>query len=122
MTTDPRSRWSTLDESNRVLPYRRSAWGGTTQFGEVADTAPDVFAQTASQAKVMMVDDEELTTEVLKAFLEEAGYSRFVSTCDSRQAMELLYNERPDVLLLDLSMPHIGGFEILAWMQADRIL
>ncbi len=126
MSTDPsgepRSRWSTLDDGNRGLPYRRSAWGGTTQFGDAPDTLPDASLQAASQAKVMMVDDEELTIEVLKAFLEEAGYSRFVSTCDSREAMELLYNERPDVLLLDLSMPHIGGFEILAWMQADRIL
>ena len=103
-----------------MLPYRRSAWGGTTQFGDVPDSPPEPSAQ--AQSKVMIVDDEELTIEVLKAFLEEAGYSQFISTSDSRQAMELLYNERPDVLLLDLSMPHIGGFEILAWMQADRIL
>ena len=72
--------------------------------------------------KVMIVDDEPINIEVLQDFLQEAGYGRFVSTSDSTTAMAMLFDERPDVLLLDLMMPEVGGFDILKSVQADRIL
>ena len=72
--------------------------------------------------KVMIVDDEPINIEVLQEFLEEAGYGRFVSTSTSTEAMDMLYQERPDVLLLDLMMPLVGGFDILKTMQSDRVL
>ena len=72
--------------------------------------------------KVMIVDDEPINIEVLQDFLQEAGYGRFVSTSDSTTAMAMLFDERPDVLLLDLMMPVVGGFDILKSVQADRIL
>ena len=72
--------------------------------------------------KVMIVDDEPINIEVLQDFLQEAGYGRFVSTDKSETALALLVDERPDVLLLDLMMPLVGGFDILRNMKADRIL
>ena len=65
-------------------------------------------------AKVMMVDDESITTRLLKVFLEDVGYKRFVTTNRSPEAMEMLLEERPDVLLLDLQMPVVDGFQILS--------
>ena len=73
-------------------------------------------------AKVMMVDDEPLMTELIQACLEEEGYANFVVTNDSRQAMDLLRREDPGLLLLDLMMPHVSGFELLAAIRADRKL
>ena len=119
-SADTSHPWSVLEDSTDVPTYRRSKWGGSTQFGDLDDSEPPPDAP--SRAKVMMVDDEPLTLEVLQAFLEEAGYTQFVALTDSTRAMEVLFNERPDVLLLDLSMPRVGGFEILQWMRADRIL
>lgn len=74
------------------------------------------------EATVMMVDDEPITIEVLAEFLDEAGYKNFVSTSDPREAMDLLAKERPDVLLLDLMMPYVSGFDILNAMRADEKL
>jgi EAL domain-containing protein (putative c-di-GMP-specific phosphodiesterase class I)/response regulator of citrate/malate metabolism len=73
-------------------------------------------------AKVMMVDDEPLMTELIQAHLEEAGYANFVATNDPREALELLRRERPGVLLLDLMMPQLSGFDVLAALRADRAL
>lgn len=70
-------------------------------------------------AKIMMVDDEEINMDVLCVHLEAEGYSRFVSISDSRVAMETLRREEPDVLLLDLVMPTVSGFDILAEMRRD---
>ena len=73
-------------------------------------------------ATIMMVDDEPTTIEVLETYLEGEGYSNFVTTTDSRQTLDLLAAEKPDVLLLNLVMPHVGGFEILGAMRKDEAL
>jgi diguanylate cyclase (GGDEF)-like protein len=78
--------------------------------------------QSLRDALVMMVDDEPLNIEVTQVHLEEAGYTRFVSTDDPLQALELIAARRPDVLLLDLMMPGMSGFEILERMAATNVL
>src|SRR5581483_847536 len=65
-------------------------------------------------ALVMMVDDEPINIEVTQIHLEEAGYTRFISTSEPREALDLIRMHRPDVLLLDLMMPGMSGFDILA--------
>ena len=76
----------------------------------------------AVDSVIMMVDDEILNIEMTQAFLEDAGYSRFVSTSDSEGAIELMRREKPHVLLLDLSMPKVGGIQILAALREDKEL
>ena len=79
-------------------------------------------ARSRQGAVIMMVDDEPTTIEVLEAFLEGEGYENFVTTTDSREALPLLESERPDVLLLDLIMPNLGGLEILSLIRNDQAL
>lgn len=71
-------------------------------------------------ATIMMVDDEPITTEVIQAFLEDDGYHDFVTTDRSVEALELIERHRPDVLLLDLMMPDVSGFDILEGLRASR--
>ena len=84
-------------------------------------TAPNVV-RTFSDALVMMVDDEPLTIDVTRVHLLDAGYSRFTSTNDPLQAIEMIERTRPDVLLLDLMMPGMSGLEILARMEEEGLL
>lgn len=73
-------------------------------------------------ALVMMVDDDPLVIEVTQAFLEKAGYRRFVSTSDASAAVAMLLRELPDVVLLDLNMPRVSGFDVLAKMRSDPVM
>jgi diguanylate cyclase len=73
-------------------------------------------------AIVMMIDDEPLNVEVTQIHLEEAGYNRFVSTCRPLEALAMMRDAKPDVLLLDLMMPELSGFEILEQMECENIL
>ncbi|HSG91993.1 MAG TPA: EAL domain-containing protein [Pseudomonadales bacterium] len=61
----------------------------------------------------MMVDDEPILMEVIQSLLEERGYRRFVTCNCSRNALAMIAERAPDVLLLDLVMPEVSGFEIL---------
>ncbi|RZL11403.1 MAG: EAL domain-containing response regulator [Rubrivivax sp.] len=77
---------------------------------------------TWNDALVMMIDDESLMTDVIQTHLEDAGYSRFVACHEPRQAIDLVREHHPDVLLLDLMMPEVSGFDILTAVRADPAL
>jgi len=71
---------------------------------------------------VMLVDDEPVTLEVIQTYLEEAGYKNFIATSRPVEAVDLLRERRPDILLLDLMMPEVSGFDILAQVRAEESL
>jgi len=76
----------------------------------------------AGDALVMMVDDEELVIDLIQAYLDSAGYKRFISTTDPRNALELMLRERPQVVLLDINMPGMSGLQIMQAMRANPSL
>lgn len=78
--------------------------------------------QTLKNARIMIVDDEPIMLDVLQVFLEDAGYSHFLTTEDSTQALDMLLKQRPDVLLMDLIMPGKSGFELLAEIRSEPLL
>ncbi len=78
--------------------------------------------EPAAEPIIMMIDDEPLNLEVLQTFLEEAGYREFVPVTAPLEALGLIADRRPDVVLLDLVMPEMSGFEILERLRADDTL
>ena len=66
-----------------------------------------------TEAKILIVDDEEPNIRLLGRMLSKAGYNDIVSTVDSRQALALFTEFQPDLVLLDLNMPNPNGFEVL---------
>jgi diguanylate cyclase (GGDEF)-like protein len=84
--------------------------------------ARDSASLLINDAKIMMVDDEPLNMDVLEIHLGAEGYNKFVAVSDSTKAMERLREELPDVLLLDLVMPEVTGFDILRYIRDDEKL
>ena len=60
--------------------------------------------------KVLIADDEQSLCESLRLLFEGDGFT-VVTACDGRQAVELFCRERPDLVVLDVSMPKLDGFE-----------
>jgi len=60
-----------------------------------------------------MVDDESSNIIVLESALKQANYSCITSTTDSRKAASLYQELKPDLVLLDLRMPHLDGFQVI---------
>lgn len=71
-------------------------------------------------AKIMIVDDEPGNIHVLERMLKKAGYERLRSTSDSRNALEIYNNFSPDLILLDIKMPHVDGFEVMEQLKAHE--
>jgi len=65
------------------------------------------------QAKILIVDDLPANVRLLEVILSKAGFSNVVSTNDPREAVRVHSEWKPDLLLLDLNMPHMDGFEVM---------
>src|SRR5689334_22671647 len=66
------------------------------------------------KSKIMIVDDDRIEVRIAHRALNHEGFLNFVTTTESRDALALVNVEHPDVLLLDIMMPHLSGLEILA--------
>lgn len=68
-------------------------------------------------AKVLIVDDEEVDIRLIERMLRGAGYVSITSTTDSREVCELHRKNRYDLILLDLQMPEIDGFQLMETLK-----
>jgi two-component system cell cycle response regulator len=72
-------------------------------------------------ARILIVDDHEDNIELLRARLEARGYS-IDTAMDGEQALARVANTAPDLILLDVMMPRIDGFEVVRRLKADKTL
>ena len=69
-------------------------------------------------AKVLLVDDEPANVKLLERTLRSFGYRDLVSTTDPRTVAGLFDAQDFDLVILDLNMPHMDGFEVMRQLQA----
>jgi adenylate cyclase len=69
-------------------------------------------------AKVLIVDDQEANVRLLERMLAGAGYTSIASTIDPLQVCELHRNNSYDLILLDLQMPGMDGFQVMEGLKA----
>ena len=70
-----------------------------------------------SRMRILIVDDEPANVALLQYMLTAAGYETLRSTHDPRQVVPLYEEFQPDLILLDLMMPHLSGFEVMAQLE-----
>ena len=70
-------------------------------------------------ARILLVDDSPDLVFLMEKILAEEGYSEVVSTTDPRQAADLFMALSPDIVLLDLHMPGMNGFDVMAQIKAE---
>ncbi|MGE5374929.1 MAG: PP2C family protein-serine/threonine phosphatase [Bacteroidota bacterium] len=68
--------------------------------------------------KILIVDDEPFNVDYLEQELDDLGY-KTVSACNGQEALEKVQAESPDLLLLDIMMPVMDGFEVLSRLKAN---
>ena len=71
--------------------------------------------------KILLVEDEELMIDLLQRKLTKEGYEISVAK-NGEEGLEAMKKVRPDLVLLDIIMPKMGGFEVMEEMQRDKTL
>jgi PAS domain S-box-containing protein len=70
-------------------------------------------------ARVLIVDDQEVNVNLLEQVLREAGYRQVTSTMDPEEVCTLHRRNRYDVILLDLQMPRMDGFQVMEGLKTN---
>jgi CheY-like chemotaxis protein len=74
--------------------------------------------ENTSQPQILCIEDEAGMLDLLRLILESAGYA-FLGAEDGRQGLEMMRQEKPDLVLLDLMLPDVDGAEVLLRKKDD---
>ncbi len=78
---------------------------------------PDSRDEQFAAARVLVIDDDPANVALLAALLALAGYRNVVTEMDPREVLAMLPEVDPDLVILDLRMPHLDGFAVLAQIR-----
>ena len=68
--------------------------------------------------KVLIIDDDAMIRMTIKAYLEDSGY--IIAEADNgRKGIEVFSREKPDIVITDLRMPGMDGFDVIAKLKKD---
>lgn len=70
-------------------------------------------------ATILIVDDNAQNLELLEAYLEELPGARVLTATSGQDALAKVASDKPDLLLLDIMMPKMSGFEVCKKIKAD---
>jgi len=68
-------------------------------------------------SNILIADDQQANIDVLTGLLNAKGFLNYKTTKDSRQVFKLFDEFKPDILLLDLKMPYLTGFEVMTQLK-----
>ncbi|MEW5987401.1 MAG: response regulator transcription factor [Chloroflexota bacterium] len=74
-----------------------------------------------SRQRILVVDDDREVVRLLRAYLERAGYEVLVAY-NGETAVHTLRRDKPDLLLLDLTLPDVDGYDVTRTVRADPLL
>src|SRR5262245_29412166 len=69
--------------------------------------------QDLNRYHILIVDDEPANIHLLEQILQQSGYTNYRGVTDPRQALPLFEEFKPDLILLDLLMPHLDGYAVM---------
>jgi sigma-B regulation protein RsbU (phosphoserine phosphatase) len=77
------------------------------------------LVSTIRDSRILVVDDQRIVRELLKVYLNAGGYRNLLFAEDGDQALELIAAEEPDLMILDLQMPRMNGYEVCEAVRND---
>ena len=74
---------------------------------------------SSNKKKILVVDDEDLTTELAKTFLEKHGFEVVIAS-DGDEGLNMAESENPDLILLDVMLPTMDGFVVCKELKENE--
>lgn len=79
-----------------------------------------ISEQDILNARILIVDDYRSNILLLEKILDHEGYTSVLSITDSRETLEIYKSYRPDLVLLDIRMPHLDGYQVMEQLKEAR--
>ncbi|MBE3039359.1 MAG: response regulator [Chloroflexi bacterium] len=76
------------------------------------------FDQEVRNSTILIADDNEQNIELLQAYLDELG-CRVITAFDGQETLDRVAAEKPDLILLDIMMPKLSGFEVCRKLKGN---
>lgn len=70
--------------------------------------------------KILIVDDEPNITKLMESRLRANGYE-VVTACDGQEGLDKAKEEKPDLIILDVTMPKFNGYEVCHMLRSDKL-
>lgn len=99
---------------NLIRPLSAEHTPSEASTGDVA-----AVEQSIRESKILVVDDQKMIRELLKIYLNAGGYKNLIFATDGDEALEEIETEEPDLVVLDLQMPRLGGLEVCQTLRAN---
>ena len=80
----------------------------------------EVISEQQDGAKILVVDDEPKNVRILQIQLNARGYTVYTAA-DGLEALDIVEKEMPDLILLDINMPRMDGFEVVKRIRSNKI-
>jgi putative two-component system response regulator len=109
-------------KQNELFAKPRARSAGNLVVAPYTPRAPKIVSakERLEQARILIVDDEDSVLRLLESRLKVEGYKTIRTLQNSYQAAEVIKSYRPDLILLDLIMPH-SGIDILRQLRSEQI-
>ena len=91
------------------------------QCVKIEQTLSNIVEKIINLMKVLIIDDNQDITDLLSKFLKSKGLENIVAN-DPYEGLDLIKNEKFDVILLDMSMPEFSGIDIIDTLDREQIL
>jgi putative two-component system response regulator len=111
-----------VETSQNQRKSRGSQLVSVASLQRTLDTTISRKSLSTKTSRIVIIDDEPAQLRILQQNLIDAGYSNFATTTDASEAVHLIRQERPDLVLLDIVMPEISGIDILHILNLDQSL
>ena len=73
--------------------------------------------QSLTESRICIVDDNEVNIRLVEQLFEFSGFHNYLSISDSRMAVATIADYEPDIVLLDLHMPHVDGYQVMEQLK-----
>lgn len=90
-------------------------------MAEKSDANQNTPGNAHDRRLVLIVEDNELNMKLFHDLLEAHGYA-IIGTRDGMEAIKLVREHRPQLILMDIQLPEVSGLEVIKWLKEDEDL
>lgn len=107
------------DDDHRTFELLRQVKTGALTAKQQSQLQLVQSDPAGQQATILVADDADAVRELILIMLRSLGYSRLLEAVDGQDALEKMRANDVDLLVLDIEMPHLNGYSVLATLKDD---